>query len=164
MTSLLLIFSFLLHVIMFIAIFQLYQQVQQMKQTDDPKVEKMMQQFIAEIKEENNDLRQIIAQQQTPTSFDEHDHTPNTMENKYKPKGEQENNFVLPQVKEHKLYHASTKLTEDKHEEIELSLEGKILQLHQAGYDVGQIAEKLTCGKTEVELIIHLQQQLKQNT
>lgn len=50
MTSLLLIISFLIHVVVLIALFQLYQQNQRIMQERDDTLNTKMQQFINEIK------------------------------------------------------------------------------------------------------------------
>src|SRR5690625_5194763 len=156
MTSLLLIISFLLHVIMLIAIFQLYRQIEQLKQEKNESIETTMQQFINEIKAENHQLQQQLSQTSRPSSSfspvelgETTTHSDNKELNEKHPKNDQTIN---------------DELTDMKQEKMELSLEGKILQLHETGYNVEQIAEQLTCGKTEVELILNLQQQLRQKT
>jgi|SRR5690625_526811 len=159
MTSLLLIISFLLHVIMLIAIFQLYRQIEQLKQEKNESIETTMQQFINEIKVENHQLQQQLSQTSRPSSSfspveqgETTTHSDNKELNEKHPKNDQTTNDELIDI------------TDMKQEKMELSLEGKILQLHEAGYNVEQIAEQLTCGKTEVELILNLQQQLRQKT
>lgn len=164
MTSLLLIISFLLHVIMLIAIFQLYQQLQKIKQTNDHALETTMQRFISEIKAENNYLRQNMAQKNPPTPTN----APQAVASKQGTddglEKEQHPNQANEEVHHQDTYNKAAELVEDKQEQIELSLEGKILQLYQAGYPVDQIARQLTCGKTEVALILELQQRIKRNT
>lgn len=157
MTSLLLIISFLLHTIILIGLFQLLKQIQSLKHSKDKETETMMLAFIDEIKTENQRLQQQLNQHQGKTSDD-----PLLYEQK-------EATSERPDLHDESkvLDERNSQLTDrlqDQQEEMKLSLEGRVLQLNQKGYSIEEIAEILTCGKTEVELILNLQQQLKQNT
>jgi|SRR5690625_3072331 len=155
MTSLLLIVSFLLHAILLIAIYQLYQQLQQIKQTNENELHQMIQQFIAEIKEENKHLQAQLTAQSAPPNVHEHhqvkDESIVTSYSKAAP--------TLPTQKAKPMNHVDSiiELTDKKCEQTEVSFEGKVLQMYHQGFDVDQIAKQLESGRTEVDLIIKLQ-------
>ena len=164
MTSLLLIISFLIHIVVLIALFQLYQQNQRIMQERDDTLNTKMQQFINEIKQENNNLQQQLIQMKTPPVVSNLQENVHERESNMKPTVTQNTSKQYVVEENKSTGQTITDLTEERKEEIELSLEGKILQLYKAGFDAAEIAEKLTCGKTEVELILNLQQQLKRNS
>src|SRR5699024_10197684 len=157
MTSLLLIVSFLLHAVLLIAICQLYQQLQQMKQTKENASQKIVQQFIAEIKEENKHLQaQITAQYASPDV-----HENQQLKDESNMTSHSTTSRTIPTEQEKSMKHIDSiiELTDNKHEQTEVSFEGKVLQLYQQGFDVDQIAKQLNSGRTEVDLIIKLQSQ-----
>lgn len=162
MTALLLIISFLLHVILFMAIYQLYKQIQQLKKSKNSELHTVAEQFIAEIKEENKRLQERLSQHTHSTTSKETNNTVEPSQNSYEPISHtpSQPTKASPNSKTHHI----SDLAETRHEEMELSLESKILQLYQKGLNIDQIAKQLKCGRTEVELIVHLQQQLKHNT
>lgn len=155
MTSLLLIVSFLLHAVLLIAIYQLYQQLQQMKQTKENESQQIVQQFIAEIKEENKHLQaQITAQYASPDV-----HENQQLKDESNMISHSTTSRTIPTEQEKPMKHIDSiiELTDNKHEQTEVSFEGKVLQLYQQGFDVDQIAKQLNSGRTEVDLIIKLQ-------
>lgn len=157
MTSLLLIVSFLLHAVLLIAIYQLYQQLQQMKQTKENESQQIVQQFIAEIKEENKHLQaQITAQYASPDV-----HENQQLKDESNMTSHSTTSRTIPTEQEKSMKHIDSiiELTDNKHEQTEVSFEGKVLQLYQQGFDVDQIAKQLNSGRTEVDLIIKLQSQ-----
>lgn len=164
MTSLLLIISFLIHVVVLIALFQLYQQNQRIMQERDDTLNTKMQQFINEIKQENNNLQEQLIQMKTPPVASNFQENVQQRESHVKPTMTYNTSKQYSAEESKSKDHSISALTEERKEEMELSLEGKILQLHEAGFNAAEIAEKLTCGKTEVELILNLQQQLKRNS
>ena len=157
MTSLLLIVSFLLHAVLLIAIYQLYQQLQQMKQTKENESQQIVQQLIAEIKEENKHLQaQITAQYASPDV-----HENQQLKDESNMTSHSTTSRTIPTEQEKSMKHIDSiiELTDNKHEQTEVSFEGKVLQLYQQGFDVDQIAKQLNSGRTEVDLIIKLQSQ-----
>lgn len=158
MTSLLLIISFLIHIIILIAIFQLVKQIQQVKQFKDKETETMMLQFLNEIKAENKQLQEQLTREQNQTGNDQLHHEQIKTSATPQTKSDDEISEIVGTDMQ------MTDLVENKQEQMELSMEGKVLQLNEEGYSTEAIAEKLTCGKTEVELILNLQQKLKLNT
>ncbi|HLR73381.1 MAG TPA: hypothetical protein VK073_04115 [Pseudogracilibacillus sp.] len=157
MTSLLLIVSFLLHAVLLITIYQLYQQLQQMKQTKENESQQIVQQFITEIKEENKHLQaQITAQYASPDV-----HENQQLKDESNMTSHSTTSRTIPTEQEKSMKHIDSiiELTDNKHEQTEVSFEGKVLQLYQQGFDVDQIAKQLNSGRTEVDLIIKLQSQ-----
>ena len=157
MTSLLLIVSFLLHAVLLIAIYQLYQQLQQMKQTKENESQQIVQQFIAEIKEEHKHLQaQITAPYASPDV-----HENQQLKDESNMTSHSTTSRTIPTEQEKSMKHIDSiiELTDNKHEQTEVSFEGKVLQLYQQGFDVDQIAKQLNSGRTEVDLIIKLQSQ-----
>src|SRR5690625_5092517 len=66
MVSLLLIISFLLHIVLLIAIYFLYQQLEIVKRNKNDKLEATLQSFLDEIKDENVRLQQLQQVDSTP--------------------------------------------------------------------------------------------------
>src|SRR5699024_10089507 len=139
MTSLLLIVSFLLHAVLLIAIYQLYQQLQQMKQTKENESQQIVQQFIAEIKEENKHLQAQITAQYASPDVNENKQLKDKSNMTYQ---STTNSTIPTQQQKKKVY-----------------FEGNVHQLYQQGFDVDQITKQLNSGRTEVDLIIKLQSQ-----
>lgn len=164
MTSLLLIISFLLHIVLFITIFQLYQQIQQLKQSKHSELHTMLDEFVSEIKQENQRLQERITYQANQDKSNELQLTNKSEQTIEQPLSKSPLPFSKKHFETESLNHNIEDLTEAKHEEMEVSIESKILQLKHQGFNIDQIAEQLQCGRTEVELVVHLQQQLKHNT
>ncbi len=137
MTSLLLIISFLLHLITLAAIFQLYKQVQFLKKDSSQDIMELLETYLEEIKEENRFLEREIGK---PTS--------NTVSSANAEAGQKEE-----QKEEVSEYIPEDAEVED---DSETSLQAKILQLYDRGVTVEDIARQLNCGKTEAELVIKL--------
>lgn len=136
MTSLLLIISFLLHIIALTAIFQLFKQVQSYKKIHSQDVPELLDAYLEEIKEENRLLvEKIDKQNHQPAVPPEKDHSKQDIA------GEHE--YTPPQAPE-------------EADEFEASIQAQILHLHDEGLTVDDIAKKLNCGKTEAELIIKM--------
>lgn len=135
MTSFLLIVSFLLHIVAFIAIYQLY------KQTQLPKKEKVSQEmielfdmYLVEIKEENKRLENTLLER-------EHDKSARMSEKAAKEK-EGDDSYVPPESNDNVKF--------------QTSLQAKVLQMHDQGMSNDEIARNLHSGKTEVDLIVKL--------
>jgi len=155
MTSLLLIVSFLLHAVLLITIYQLYQQLQQVKQTKENESYQIVQQFIAEIKEENKQLQARLATQ--TASYNVHAHHQVEDESHRTSSSKTERTISSNNEKTMNNVDSITALTDKKREQMEVSFEAMVLQMHNQGFDVDQIAKQLNSGKTEVDLIIKLQ-------
>lgn len=145
MVSLLLIISFLLHLISIYAIYQLFQQLK-MKQEDSEEIAEVFETYLQAIKEENKHLQNNLLNDQTDGNM------PDQSEEKIIETKEQTvesrdlkkdiNNFSMPDI--------------DVPDHVEASLESQVLQLHSQGLSPSEIAQKLNCGNTEAELIIKL--------
>lgn len=159
MTSLLLILSFLLHAILLIAIYQLYQQLQQIKQTKENESHHVVQQFIAEIKEENKRLQDKLAGQ--PTSPYVREYHEITDEPNYTATLGTQQTVPTSTGKSMSRVDSITELTDEKREQMDVSFEGHVLQLYQQGFNTDQIAKQLGSGRTEVDLIIKFQSSFK---
>ncbi|MBP1949152.1 DUF6115 domain-containing protein [Virgibacillus litoralis] len=136
MTSMLLIISFLLHLVALVAIFQLFKQLQLLKKDSSQDIMELLETYLEEIKEENRFLEEEIGK-------------PN-----YEPPASSTEGFEVEQKKEivSEYIPESAKVVDDS----ETSLQAKILQLHDQGLKAENIARRLNCGKTEAELIIKL--------
>ncbi|SEQ57468.1 hypothetical protein SAMN05216232_2737 [Virgibacillus subterraneus] len=136
MTSMLLIISFLLHLVALVAIFQLFKQLQLLKKDSSQDIMELLETYLEEIKEENRFLEEEIGKTNSETV------APSSIEFE----AEQKEENVPEYIPE------SAKVVDDS----ETSMQAKILQLYDQGLKVEDIARRLNCGKTEAELIIKL--------
>lgn len=145
MVPFLLIISFLLHIITLFALFQFLKQQQSSKQSDSQDVMEVLEVYLNEIREENSRLEHLLAQQkgqvEKDSSIDE--------------QAEKKTDHILSSSEVNQL---DALLKNASHDQVNASLESKVLQLHAKGNKVEEIAKQLNCGKTEVELIIKLYQ------
>ncbi|MGX4669258.1 DUF6115 domain-containing protein [Cerasibacillus sp. JNUCC 74] len=141
MTSFLLLISFLLHIISFSAIYQLFKQVKQHHQsnTTDSNIGALFESYLAEFKEENNRLQQALKQ---------------TNHAQLEPDSEENMEEIASTIVEN-----VPMVDDSKEDKVVTSLKANILQLYSKGLSPGEIAKQLNCGKTEAELIIKLHQQ-----
>jgi len=153
MVSLLLIISFLLHIILLIAIYFLYQQLEQVKHSKNKQIETVLENFLHEVKEENERLQQQLQEQNhTQEERMNRDEAPSVYENKL----DQMVNHV--QNRENiKQKVAPEPPVDQKVDKLETSLEAQVFQMAKAGMSADQIAQKLDRGKTEIELMLKLQ-------
>lgn len=136
-TSLLLIISFLLHIVTLTAIFQLVRRLKNNNERyDTSEINALFTDYINEIKQENLHLQQQLAQgkkysQEEKGEVDKQEHiSPSEIESIHNEKKPQD--------------------------EMTTSLQGKILQLYSKGFTPSEIAQQLNCGKTEAELTVKL--------
>lgn len=149
MISFLLIISFLLHLITLGAVFQLLKKVQELENSANSiEVTAVLERSLEEIKSENDRLQALMANHK-PSS----DELENKQEEMKQPEGE-----TLPLQPESKKMDADVDrlLAEAAGDELEASLESRVMQLHAKGLTNEEIAQALGCGKTEAELIIRL--------
>lgn len=147
MVSLLLIVSFLLHIVLLIAIYFLYQQVEQLRRHKNEELESLLQNFLTEIREENERLQSRLQKQETAKIEKNVESFDGNVEKRVKKIKNRENIYQIntPQIK-----------ADEKNDKIETSLEAKIFQLANEGMTVEEIAKKLNRGKTEIELMMKL--------
>ena len=157
MTSLLLIISFLLHVILLAAIYYLYQQIQELKTERSRETEMVLSRFLDEIKQENRQLQLQLKQQQfepqskKPKEYASASARESTLT--------QEAENMAPIFKQRpKAEEEFPPITVDKTDKVEASAESRIFQLHKEGVPAEVIAKRVNRGKTEVELLLKLHQ------
>lgn len=139
MVSFVLIISFLLHIIMFVLIFQLYRQIETIKQSNTKEIQDVLSAYLREIKEENVRLLEAVSEAGT-----------NEAE-------QPAQNRINPAPSPETADNAEDQIYENEEKDsMEASLHARILQLHDEGLTAAEIARKLNCGKTEAALIIKL--------
>lgn len=150
MSSLMLIISFLLHIITLTAVYQLLQKVRSFpKQDDSDHVLQVMEVYLEEIRMENRRLEKLMMQEQNKTITNNHIEQKN-VQNQKSVLSENNPKDETPEL--------DKILNESPGYDIATSLESKILQLYNSGMSIDDIAKKLDCGKTEAELIVKLYQ------
>ena len=126
----------LLHIVAFWLIFTLKNKLEQIKITNPNDIIQLLEHYLAEIKEENKQLRDEL--DNNISSIEENKDTIQQDLNK------RERNQAIEDME----------LAIEKDDLMETSMEAKILHLHHQKFSPAEIARKLNCGKTEVELII----------
>nr|WP_077704043.1 hypothetical protein [Virgibacillus dokdonensis] len=139
-TSILILVSFLLHMVAFTVIFQLYKRMNTNQQLDTSEIDALLAAYIDEIKQENIRLQQQLI-------------TLNKREN-----------VETDQIQLVKKEEKDVPYNNEQQDEMTTSLQAKILQLHSQGHTASEIAQQLNCGKTEVALTIKFQQNSKINS
>lgn len=133
MVPFLLIISFIIHLLTIFVIIILYQRIGMIEKQDSEEIDQLFQKYLAEIKDENSWLQEQLLR-------------PNMSEN---------NNHIIEQSE----YEPFAEGEQEIKDHLETSQTANILSLTQEGYSPNEIAQKLQCGKTEVELIIKLYQE-----
>lgn len=127
---------------------QFYFKYESLKNLDSRETLELMETYLQEIKVENDRLHELI--------------TKNQFEESRNIKAENEelgkNDKVLKNTNNFPV------LDDNINDTVEASLEAKVLQLHDQGLSITEIARKLHCGKTETELIINLNQKNRNNS
>lgn len=152
MVSLLLMLSFLLHIISFIAYVNLLRQLK-LKQESNEEIEQLFTTYLDDIKRENDRLQMLLLKQ------DEELETPHNVIN-YSRKDvikQKEKNTQSTQLNEVNRTNQDIEVGENKQDTIEAAA----LQLYEDGYSITDIAQYLNRGKTEISLIIELNEREK---
>ncbi|UJL47957.1 hypothetical protein KFZ58_08950 [Virgibacillus sp. NKC19-16] len=136
MISFVLIISFLLHIVSFLAIYQLFKQIQQLKQTNSGEIIELLDVYLQEIKDENRLLQEELS------SKAKEGEPPEVIQTARKTEEEPTNEYLPTEMQ--------------ANDRVETSLQARILKLHNEGFQEAEIARKLNCGKTEAALIIKL--------
>lgn len=147
MISFLLTISFLLHIVSLTAIYAMYKQLTAPKTDDTKDVIQLMEAYLEEIKLENERLQEELSQ-----SMNHPQPAPNRPNIK----------VANPQISNTKEQSNAQETDEppvlpidiDIQDDMEVSLQSQILKLHHEGLSHDEIARKLGCGKTEVDLIL----------
>ncbi|SES75870.1 hypothetical protein SAMN05216389_10269 [Oceanobacillus limi] len=148
MTSFLLVISFLLHIITISGIYFLLKQIQILRaQNHTEDLPELLESYLGEIKAENKRLQEEL--------------TASPVKRKPKPtyksdsQSKPQPNQTIKAV-DQKLDEYPAPKTDSMDDKVQASLQSRILQLHQSGFSIEEIARKLNCGKTEAELTVKL--------
>ncbi|QHS22273.1 hypothetical protein GWK91_04620 [Virgibacillus sp. MSP4-1] len=164
MIEFLVIFSLILHAIVFIFIIYLYRRFSQnssgMSVQERKEMEDMLSSYITEMKEENERLLNILNEngknvkekQTEPDSRENSSPIPDTYVEPV-----QKKDTTAKETKNAENYNPETIVVEDEAEGV--SDHAKALQLYNDGLTTEEIAQKLNKGKTEIELFIKFQSQ-----
>ncbi|WP_040980157.1 DUF6115 domain-containing protein [Oceanobacillus jeddahense] len=151
MSTLLWMISFLLHGISILAVYLLLKDRQ--NNSGNKQTENVLKETLEEIRKENRMLQELL---QEDRQF--YKKTADKDEIKQTPLIPVKDDDETPVAAEKKLEDIEKLSSDIYHDEVETSLEAKILQLHANGETVDEIAKKLNCGKTEAEIIIKMHQ------
>lgn len=144
MLSIILFFSFFLHIVAFWMIYSLHNKLKQNHSTDLEEIIELLELYLDELKEEN---KQLMDELNNNKSFSSQ---------------EKEFEVIEDELNNHPVQNDELPL--EKVDLMETSLEAEVLHLHQKMYTPNDIARKLNCGKTEVELIIKFHEKKDANT
>ncbi len=149
MTSFLLLVSFLIHLLLIIAVYHLYDKLKQTKTAQADELKEMLASFMEEIREENQKLEENLRKERESRHI--RDHVARTrlmseseLKQSYSKGPKEEPLMPPPEIQ--------------AGEQVETSLESKVLQLKQEGKSVEEIAKQLNRGKTEIDLLLKLHQ------
>ncbi len=123
--------------------YRLYQQLQLIDRDQEQRLEQLLSNFLQEIKVENKQLQSQLNDKPPSPTNKEADTDPVT--------------HYATKNYEDKIVGSSFPIKETK-DFFETSGEAEVLHFHQQGLTIEEIAKKLNRGKTEVELIIKLNQ------
>lgn len=151
MSTLLWMISFLLHGISILAIYLLLKDRQ--NAGGNKQTEKILKETLEEIQRENRTLQNLLAEEKQPDKkpFNNEEVKPESL----KPQIENKENDAQSEMEWPDIEIPQSAAYQD---EVETSLEAKVLQLHTNGETIDDIAKKLNCGKTEAEIIIKMYQ------
>lgn len=154
MTSLLLIISFLLHIVLLVVVYQLYQMIQRLKSEKNHEIEVLFSEFLNELKRENLYLQHQIhhKDEHRPASKQTNDNGP---ANNYTPPMPAEPQSAVSDRESAK---DLAPLITEKTDKVETSPESKIFQMYNDGISIEDIAKRTGRGKTEIELLVKLNQ------
>lgn len=139
MITTLFIISFLLHGVLLFIVLQYGRKKNSMKYSEQKEITALMQQFIEEIKLENEVLEQQLSKQ-------------------VRHEGKRADTVETSKADEQTI--TIKKPSDDVAEAYEPSLEGQVYQLYESGMRTEEIAKHLERGKTEVELMIKFKENL----
>ena len=144
--SIIILFSILLHAIAFWLIFSLNNKLKNKQSTDLEDITELLDLYLDELKEENKQLKEELKENTklTQAKETESSHTPL--------------NYLVEEIDD------NIETNVENEDFLETSIESQVLQLHQQKYTANEIARKLNCGNTEVELIIKFRENNINNT
>src|SRR5690625_2775171 len=142
MISFLFVVSFLLHIVLLIIVFYLYQQLQTLQRKQYSDMEDMLNNFLQQLKVENQQL-------------EHHLRLKNVTREQAQPDFKQPNEPTKEWNESSKEY-PPIPLENPSVDQVETSLHSQVFHLHQKGLTTEEIAKQLNRGKTEIELIVTL--------
>ena len=140
MTSFLLLLSFLIHLLLIITIYHLYEKIKRDKNEQAEQFKSMLMTFTNEIRQENIKLEQKLVKKNL----------------KQLSKKSNSTNILPHDEPEYLMDEKKYKEEFEINDQVETTFVGQVLQLLQDGKTVDEIAKQLNRGKTEVELLIKL--------
>ncbi|MRH42287.1 hypothetical protein GH741_06285 [Aquibacillus halophilus] len=165
MVYLLLLISFLLHIIFFIILKSFNDRIKQsvelesMQKQHTKEIEDLLSVYLLEIKEENDSLLNAINNQEYPEDVEltkpskiasiKGKNTASTMTGE---KTTIRQLYQSKQVDETSLYTPPS--IDEVQDTVEQTISGKVYTLYSQGDSIETIARKLDCGKTEIELML----------
>lgn len=167
MTSFLLLLSFLIHLLVLITIYHLYEKSKRTKNEQTEQLQKMLNDFMHDIRVENNKLEEKIYENELPKRVTSNNH-PSSLSRTHEPiqsKKTDASSYDDVEIDALGMNDTETKSdfashlakashTQEKEDIIETSIESQMMRLAQEGKSVDEIAKKLNRGKTEVELML----------
>lgn len=160
MVSLLWMISFLLHIVLIMAVSRLFRQLQLEKQQNKERLETLSETVLTEMKLVNQTLEQWseTKRMELQADYDTHNKDAPVFPRKVNPHDKTKDRPVdQVEAGAHMVGYQQKKI-EDQQEAFHPSVEGKALQLANRGLSIDEIAKQLARGKTEVELMLKMMQ------
>lgn len=146
------IISFFIHALSLAAIYLMYQQLQHSKQQQIKEMDQLMHSYIQQIQQENHELQEVL---QKTSNLEQSGQT----NQQYVSVAQDDNVTKETNQEQPEEWDTESVMQTSEGDRVETSLESRVLQLHQAGVPINEIAKQLGCGKTEASLIIQFQQE-----
>lgn len=143
--------SFIIHVVTLTALYMLYQHMKQRSTSQVDDINRMMQAYVAQIKKENEELRDVLESNTRDETVSNEKQASIASTSYYNKQNE-------PVTDPTAVTDVEETVSETVVDSVETSLESRVLQLHRSGIPVNEIAKQLKCGKTEAALIIQFQE------
>ncbi|MFG6118276.1 MULTISPECIES: DUF6115 domain-containing protein [Thalassobacillus] len=160
MTTFLLVVSFLLHGIMLLVIFVLFARVKKAEELEmrqkqvAGEIEEMFTAYLLEIKEENEQLKQWLDDSQKKHKSPQINQP---ISNEHGKTAKEETHSDLNKDFSQPVYNPPLPGNNDV--EYQPSLSTRVVAMRNDGYTIEDIARKMNCGQTEIELILKFQPQ-----
>lgn len=135
-------FSFILHIIVLWRLVYLNKKVTYLENSNPKEIMQLMELYLEDIKEENKQLQRELDLYDFKTEKGTQDNQTETITH----------HDDLVAYKEEPPF--SLKLENEQHDDVSTSLEAQVLHLYHQHVSPSEIAKKLECGQTEVELLI----------
>lgn len=143
---------------LFMMIYRLKEEVDQLKQYKVEDLDQLLETYLEEIRYENEMFKetlQEISSSKQGNEIERNEQTKSRKKDKIFDKHEQ--NIDEQPIQQSPTYLET--MVEKEEDEVETSIEAKVLQYYEQGMSIDSIAKKLNRGKTEIELMIQFFQQ-----